>query len=459
MMPSSVLLGRAAELQALEQHYDRAGGQLALVYGRRRIGKSFLLEHFSRGKPCVFYQATQQAEARELDAFTEVVRSAVGSTFLPSGYTFPTWESALDFLSEHQSEHRLLVILDEFTYLLQSTSGLASIVQRWWDNRGKRSAIMLVLCGSVQAVMQDLDAGSQPLHQRFTMKLHVGPVTYRDAAAFVPALSREDQARVFGILGGTPLNLLQWNPAQTIRDNLVALFADPSSVLVDSAELVLASEADGQAALRVAQAVALGATKSNEIKQQARVTTERALQRAIAIGAVERRTPITEHAERTKRSLYRIGDPYFRFYFRFIALNRGAIARGLGENLIDDRIMPALETFMGQAFEDIASAFVRERMKARALPGDDLGAWWSTDGKHEIDLVGVSGRLPVFAASVKWRVEKLGDGTLHDLQDDIRAMHAGHDLPKILIGRGGIHTVLAKRRDVTGYSIDDLYAQ
>jgi hypothetical protein len=202
--------------------------------------------------------------------FSFTVNAAVGG--LPSGYCFAAWSDALDFLAEKARE-RLVVVLDEFLYFCESTKGLASIVQRWWDRVGRRSHVMLVLCGSSQIFMNELDASSAPLHQRFSAKITLGPLDYLEAAAFTPHLAPADLVRVYGILGGTPLYLEQWNEKRSIRENLIELFGNPASMLVDSAQIVLdAALPDSNAAYRAVQAVALGNTQRNAILQNAKIT-------------------------------------------------------------------------------------------------------------------------------------------------------------------------------------------
>jgi AAA+ ATPase superfamily predicted ATPase len=459
MRDEQPIIGREAELTSLQQRYDRPGSQLVLVYGRRRIGKSFLLEKFAQGKPAVFYQATQQTESAELETFTRTVQPTVGGEYLPTGYSFPSWEAALTFLSErHRGARRLLVILDEFPYLAAATSGLPSIVQRWWDQHGRHSNIMLVLCGSEQRFMEDLDGVAAPLHQRFTAKLHILPLGYRDAARFTPALDAADKARVYAVLGGTPLYLRQWNSEATFRDNLLALFGDPASSLVDSAEIILSTDLeDARGPYRALQAVALGATKHSEIRDRAKISTDRTIQRLLGLQLLEKRVPATDHPERSRRSIYAVADPYFRFYFRFIAINRGAIDRGLGEQVIDNSILPFFDTYMGFAFEDIARAFARHLIVRGELEGDDVGSWWSSDGQHEIDIVGTAALRPTFIGSVKWRADALGEEVLRHLERDAIALGIGADTPRLLIGRGGIRAELIGRRGLRGFSADDLY--
>lgn len=189
------LIGRQHELLRLCRAYDSPGGQLALVWGRRRIGKSYTLQAFSQGKPTIFYQATASG-IRRVVAFTQAVSRVVGAHYLPPGYSFPSWEAALNFIVERSVQPRLLVVFDEFPYLTESTKGLPSIIQRWWDQRGQRSQVMLVLCGSAQAFMEALDDEAAPLHQRFTSRLRVDPLSYRDVVKFMPDLSHEDHARL-----------------------------------------------------------------------------------------------------------------------------------------------------------------------------------------------------------------------------------------------------------------------
>jgi len=452
-------IGRAHEQANFDRAYDRAGGALVLVYGRRRIGKSFLLEHLTERRRTVFYQAAQLAAGDELASFTAAVAAVVGGEYLPAGFAFPAWEAALDFLAERSGSERLVVVLDEFPYLCDADPTLPAVIQRWWDKRGRASSIMLVLCGSAQTFMESLEKQAAPLHGRFTTRIHVGPIGYRDAAVFHPSLSRADQIRVYAILGGTPIYLHRWDPRASLRANLLTLFGDPASGLTDSVELSLTTDLpDSQGAFRTMHAVGLGKTSYNDILQSARMN-ERVIPRLLNLGLLTKRVPITEDPERTRRSVYTIADPNFAFYFRFIHPNRGRIDRGFGAQVVDDIILPNLDTHIGHIFEDIARDYVRELMNRKELHGVDVGAWWSTDGRHEIDIVGVAAnRQPTFAGSVKWRDAELGKAVLTSLDEGIAGMKGDPSLPRLLVGRRGASAAI-RRIGVRSISLADLYAQ
>jgi hypothetical protein len=214
---------------------------------------------------------------------------------------------------------------------------------------------------------------------------------------------------------------------------------------------------DARASYRVLQAVALGATKHSEIKDKAKVTSERAITRLIDLQLLSKMVPAIDHPDRSRRSVYRIVDPYFDFYFRFIAINRTAIDRGLGEQLVDSTILPRLDDHMGHIFEAMARDYSTELIKRAELKGDAVGSWWSTDGQHEIDIVGTSNLSPTFLGTVKWRDRLLDRAVVRDLERDAQALGASEDLPRLLIGRRGAADMpnLASYRSV---SIEQMYA-
>ncbi|TAM86712.1 ATP-binding protein [bacterium] len=452
-------VGRDAELEALTKRAQQPHGQLLVVFGRRRVGKTYLLGRFARSYPNVFYGASQQAAAIELAAFTETVRSSLGDEGLPPGYAFPTWDAALTHLTSRAGERRLVVVLDEFPYLADSTPGLESIIQRWWDHHGSRSALMLILCGSAVSFMRRLDEAAAPLHQRLTGKLLVQPFSYREAGQMHSGLSGERKATIYGILGGTPLYLEQWNQAHSLRENLVEIFADPGSLVLNAAELTLSGHlAEAEGAPRILQAVALGNTRTNQIHNYAQVAVERPLKRLVELGFLERRVPALQDPLRTKQSFYRVADPYFRFYFRFIAPNRTDIDRGLGTQVIDHDILPYIDNHMGPTFEDIARDHARYLIQTGQLRADAVSSWWTRDGRHEIDIVGTRHAGVSFVGTVKWSNRKLGTNILRDLDEHAQALPSLEPrAPRLVYGRAGGNAALRALEGVRCYSADDLY--
>jgi len=453
------LIDRDRELEALENAAAARLGQLVVVWGRRRVGKTYLLQAFGERHRTIHYTATQQSAPIELAAFTDAVRASLGTEGLPAGYAFPDWSSALDFVTDHAGDQRLVVVLDEFPYLAGSTPGIESIVQRWWDRGGRGSPVMLVLCGSAVAYMAQIGGAAAPLHQRATATIHVAALVYRAAGQFVTSLAPADRAVVYGILGGTPLYLDLWDVRASRRANLLRLFGTPASPLVDAAELILSGELpELENAFRILQAVAIGKTRQSEIADYARVAVERPLKRLAMIGVLERRVPALDDPAKSKRAIYRIADPYLAFWFRFIASHRAHIARGLGAQLVDGRILPGLDDYMGGVFEEIAREHARGLAAVGRLAADRVEAWWSADGQHEIDLVGVSGRGIGFVGEAKWSARPLPAAVLARLDDHVAALPGATPATlRLLYGRAGCVPTLSARRDVRCFTIAHVY--
>ena len=458
-MALTQLIDRDRELEALENAAAARLGQLVVVWGRRRVGKTYLLQAFGERHRTIHYTATQQSAPIELAAFTDAVRASLGTEGLPAGYAFPDWSSALDFVTDHAGDQRLVVVLDEFPYLAGSTPGIESIVQRWWDRGGRGSPVMLVLCGSAVAYMAQIGGAAAPLHQRATATIHVAALVYRAAGQFVTSLAPADRAVVYGILGGTPLYLDLWDVRASRRANLLRLFGTPASPLVDAAELILSGELpELENAFRILQAVAIGKTRQSEIADYARVAVERPLKRLAMIGVLERRVPALDDPAKSKRAIYRIADPYLAFWFRFIASHRAHIARGLGAQLVDGRILPGLDDYMGGVFEEIAREHARGLAAVGRLAADRVEAWWSADGQHGIDLVGVSGRGIGFVGEAKWSARPLPAAVLARLDDHVAALPGATPATlRLLYGRAGCVPTLSARRDVRCFTIAHVY--
>ena len=198
------LVNRAAELRRLNAAWQRATEgipQLLVVWGRRRVGKTFLLSHFAEGKRAVFFGATQQAEAIELRRLTEVSGRDLGDQAAHlAGGGLPTWEAALQFFSAVAQEHPLLVILDEVPCLARSTPGFASIVQVVWDHLRPGTRLVLVLTGSAVGVMEEILGAGGALRGRPTLSLPLAPVDlYRSSRVSSRSSGRRLAASVCGL--------------------------------------------------------------------------------------------------------------------------------------------------------------------------------------------------------------------------------------------------------------------
>lgn len=414
------LVDRRREQLLLRDALDRAPSLIVLI-GRRRVGKSFLLAHTVGDRRVVSFQGDEQSERQHLDMLAnEAGRTLLGSASL----SFDTWDGALEFLGEQARREPLIVVLDEFQWLKSAQPALDSIIQRHWDRWDREGTpISLVLSGSALTLMERMLERGAPLFGRATARPRLTPLDYRDAAEFADTEDPEALLRRWAVLGGTPQYQLWAGPGSlrsVIERSVLAkdapLYDDPRYLLREGEGI-----RDPGTYVSILRAIAGGRRHHNEIAQRAGVPTGnllRKLERLEDLGYIAPHTPLALDG-RVDRSRYEIADPYFRFWFRYVAANRSRLESGRVSEVLGE-ILEDLDNTMGWAFERCCRRWVSAYADEDAVGAPrEVGSWWSRDGKTEIDIVGVRGHRYTLVGSCKWRrtvgIEALADLLrLHD---------------------------------------------
>ena len=178
------------------------GAMLGVVSGRRRQGKSFLLEALTTATGGLYFPAVEATDAVSLRAFT----AALVRQGIPVSRPLLDWDDAVRLLFSSVAGEPRVVVIDEFPFLVKTNPSLPSIIQRELGpgGAGQRSAARLLLCGSAMSVMGQLLAGQAPLRGRASLELLVSPFGYRDAARFWNADDPELAVLLHAVVGGTP---------------------------------------------------------------------------------------------------------------------------------------------------------------------------------------------------------------------------------------------------------------
>ncbi len=455
------LIDRASELARLREAIANAP-QLVILRGRRRVGKSFLLTHAIGRSRGVFFQADEQGEQAHLEMFAREVARLLGPR-VP--LRFGSWDEALATVADLAREAPLAIVLDEFQLLLAAQPSLASIAQRHWDEwQRDRVPLTLILSGSALRLMENLLAPGAPLFGRADYRPLLEPLDFRDASRFAPGrLSAESKLRRYAVLGGTPQYQVWAGKralAETIAGRILAkgesLYEEPLHLLREEQEI-----RDPGTYFAIVREIANGCTRVGEISNATDIPTpnlSKMLRRLEALGYVAARSPLTPKGPEARRATYRLTDPFFRFWFRFVFPNRSLLERGRVEDVLQV-VERDLDSYMGPAFEDVCRDWAG-RFGGDALPASQqLGSWWSRDGQTEIDIVGVSRGRYDLLASCKW-ARSAPASTLTQLleQRDSLPRVAG---AKLAIFARGFSAPLRRRADEEGVALiglDKLFA-
>jgi len=416
MLPSDLfdkpsdLLDRDREWARLAEAVRAPGPDLLLVLGRRRAGKSYLLTRFARAAGGVYYQATRKTEREQLLDVSRVLGERFDDAVLRR-VALPGWDDVFAYVAERAAGEPFVFVLDEFPYLADAAPALPSIVQAWWDHRLVDTRVSLVLSGSHVTAMKRLVASDQPLYGRRTGRLDIRPFDYLDAARFVPDWSPHDKLRLYAVFGGLPGHLALVDPAGTLAGNAARHLLDAAGRLHDEAAHVFdAFLTDAAVHYSVVEAIASGEQRWSRIASRVGKQTsalQRPLEWLLDMEVVERVAPVTEYPRpSSKRTLYRLADPYLTFWYRFVADVKGRGLAALAESveLWERLVAPRLdEEHVAHVFEDACRQFVARGMHP-SLPFRpvQVGSWWSADASEEVDVVALDGQGGLLVGECKW---------------------------------------------------------
>src|SRR5581483_7061838 len=296
---SSGFIGRRSELTALERRYTSSGPELIPLYGRRRVGKTELLLRFASGKPTIYFTASDKLKTPQIVDFMRAAAEWLGAPQLAEAAPV-TWEAALRLaVAAAPKSKKLLLILDEFQWLCQSSPEIPSVIQRLWDQEWQRSgALMLVLCGSFIGFMEREVLGARsPLHGRRTADLRLEPFGFQEAAEFHPHWSLEERARAYFVCGGIPAYLRRFSSGRSVTQNIAAEFFEVDAFFQREPEFLLREElAEVKQAASVLEAIALGRRAQSDIARAAGLTTSALaphLKNLVSLGYLERVFPLS----------------------------------------------------------------------------------------------------------------------------------------------------------------------
>ncbi|MCA9973514.1 MAG: ATP-binding protein [Anaerolineales bacterium] len=409
---STEFVARERELQLLTDLYQRAGAQFLILYGRRRIGKTRLITYWGDGlqTPYFYWMATQTSAANQLRNFSQALFQFLNpAAAIDATFSYVSWEAAFAEVARAAANSRLVVVLDEFTYVMQADSEVPSLIQKAWDHQLKSSQVMLVLTGSLAGIIQRTALDYQaPLYGRATARLKLQPLPFGALAAMLPRYSAEQRVAVFTITGGVPAYIELFDDALNILQNLQQRIVTPTNVMLSDAVFLLREQLDQpRNYMAVLESIAAGFHRLTDLATMAgieRTNVAKYLLILRELGYVERQVPATvRRPEKSRQGRYVITDPYLRFYFRFLAPHLAAIEQGRvrqATSLLHDHLLDFIGT---HTFEELCREWVNQAAERGSLPflPERTGSFWSRQA--QVDVVAINWRAKaILLGECKW---------------------------------------------------------
>lgn len=435
---------RYNELAKMEKRYQGGAFECVVIYGRRRVGKTALINKFCENKKKIYFSALDTVPVENLRALSRAISECENEDFFTAP-EFRSFEDAFDRISQMAKEERIVFVIDEYPYLAKSEPSISSRLQHLIDHAWKDSQLYVILCGSSMSFMEYQVLGYEsPLYGRRTAQFKIEALNYKETAVFNPDLSEEENALIYGITGGVPHYINKLDVDTDLDAAVLENVFDASSYLYEEPGNLLKQELREPGVYNsIITAIAEGASKLNEISTKTGVETgpcTKYIKVLMDLGIIKRETPIEERTG--KKSIYLIADNFFRFWYRFVPRNISAITSGRVEYIYERGIKKHFSDYMGLVFEKMCRDYLL--YYAENLPIDlrEIGQWWGTDDRNkkqvQIDIVGtpIEGKEYIIG-SCKYKNEPVGVEEYELLKEYAFAFGKGERYHFYIFSKGG----------------------
>jgi AAA+ ATPase superfamily predicted ATPase len=455
-----LFVDRNEEIADLAEEYKKTGASFVIVYGRRRLGKTTLLQKFIEDKCSLYFLATEETEEGNRNAFKQVAAEWMGNSILKNA-AVENWQVVFEAIAAFQPQTKKCVVIDEFQYLGAVNPAFPSVLQKIWDVTLKDANIMLILCGSLISMMYSQTLSyTSPLYGRRTGQFRIRQIPFRYYGQFFPSFDRKRLVEFYALTGGVPRYIEIFQKSSSVFPAVKKHVLSRTGFLYDEPSYLLQKEVSAVGSyFSIIKTIAAGNRKLSDIASKLGVkqtSLTKYLATLISLDIVEREVPVTEeYPEKSRLGLYKIKDNFLLFWFRFVYPNLSYIEGGTPRIAEEKVRRNFIDSHVSFVYEDICRA---EIAGGKKLPWkftcNKTGRWWN---KHtEIDILALDseGCNAVFG-ECKYRKGKTGVSVLQDLEEKAQqvdwmreARHNHFVLFSIGGFTDGLRALAKKRRDV-----------
>ena len=423
----SIFINRKQELEFLNRKYNSKEAQLLVLYGRRRIGKTELILECCKNKDNLYFIGRLESKEDTLKRFNNLLIEIFDDKNILNS-PFQNWDSIFGYLAE-KSKKRIILVIDEFPFLVERFPEIISIMQDKWDSKLKNSKIMIILSGSSIGMMEKyaLDYKS-PLYGRRTGQWKVDKMDIVHLKEFFPNYSIEDLIKIYSCLDTIPGYLTRLDVKTEIDENLKEKIFSKGEFLYEEIEILLREELrDPSNYMSILSAIAGGLVTFNEIYNKTKLDKSmlsKYLGVLESLGILQRTIPITDSFKsklKAKGALYSLNDNFFDFWFRFVYINKQELEKGNAEIVLQS-IKQEFNNYLGRKFENFAREFIYY-MGFNNF--NKIGRWW--DKNIEIDIVALDEqKKEILFGECKWQEKVNALSVLNELKEKAKQVKLWH---------------------------------
>lgn len=380
-----MFIARTQELNQLQKAFASESRTAVLIYGKRRVGKSCLIQEAEKSfdGSVISFLCVRSTFEGNLQMLSDTICETLGFPKV----SFHSLEDIFQFLE--QTGRRILLVLDEYQYLKETlrNAEVDSHLQGILDHQSPR--VKLVLCGSYVTIMRELLSEENPLFGRFTDVIHLREMDYCDSSLFYPDLAVQDKASFYAVFGGSPYVNSVLNPKEPLAQNLIKLLLPGTGILRIYIENVCLREIQKAYDVRILGILGNGKKKYSELQTTlgtpATGILARQLENLLSMETIRKTSPMNRKQD-ARKQFYEISDNLMRFYFAYLFGKEGIISRIGEKQFYLQYIAPSIGEFIARRFDEIARQYFERKARAGGLPGiEDIGTYWYDDARARIN--------------------------------------------------------------------------
>lgn len=412
-----MFLGREKELKMLEDKFNSPKFEFGIIHGRRRVGKTTLLKEATKNQKAIYFLAQQANKETNLDIFSKVFAKYKGIGLV----LYASFEALFEQIFK---EEKLIVVIDEFTYLTNVDKSIESVLQGLIDNHKDESNIKLIISGSEVGMYENLFSHSKPLFGRNTFQKQIKECDYLESSLYYPRYCNKDKIRTYAIFGGLPYYLSQIDDKISLKDNIISLIISETSSFANEVEMLLNTELRSVTQYQsILQAIASGSTKLAKIDSKAHVNstdkTSKYLKKLVALEIIEKEKRFKD-SPNSKKHLYRLKNNYLSFYYELIWKNSSSKAIMELDDFYNSFIKYNLEDYVSRRFETICQQFlINSFNKLSDEILINIGRYWFNDRREKKDIeidICVETKNNIYVYECKWTNYKIGKSVMTNLK-------------------------------------------
>ncbi|MCD6105345.1 MAG: ATP-binding protein [Thermosipho sp. (in: Bacteria)] len=384
---------RVDEMNFLEKEYNKKTSSFVVLYGRRRVGKTRLIKEFIKDKNSVYFLATEENEIENIKTFQNILYSKYKIPLLSNNKVL-SWNDLFYIISTLDLTKKMVIVIDEFQYLLQSNKGFSSILQKVWDEYLKDKNIMLIISGSTLSMMKrEVLSYPSPLYGRRTGQIHLKPIRFEYFKDFFENKD-VDLIKLYSLTGGIPKYIEMLEVCGDIYDTIKENFLNVNSYFFEEPYFLLEKELkDIGSYFSLIKVIANGNNKLGKISANLGIkqtSLSYYLNKLIELDILKREVPVVEKNPQTsKKGLYKIKDKFLNFWFKFVYPYKSYIEIGNIDFVLNIIKKSFIERHVSFVYEDICREKLLNLNLKNRLPIklSKIGRWWEKDS--EINIVGI----------------------------------------------------------------------